>query len=61
MSETIRLFYENNCRRIINEEHIHLLKEPGSEYFGHISVRNGNSKSICNYIISFLAFNSINL
>jgi hypothetical protein len=55
------MFYKNNCRKIMNEEQIKLLKKPVSEYFGHISVKSSDVKSIFNYIISFLSFKSIDL
>lgn len=35
----------------MNEEHISLLKELGPKYFGHISVENGDAKSIGNHKI----------
>lgn len=33
------LSMEDNRRKIITEEHVSLVKEPGSEYMGHISLK----------------------
>jgi hypothetical protein len=54
------LFYDDNRRRVLNEEHISLVKEPGSEYIGHIHVETGDAKTIARHIISFLTLKSIN-
>lgn len=43
------------------EDHISLVKEPESEYFGHISTKTGNAKTICTNIISFLTLKNIDL
>lgn len=45
----------------MNKEHTRPVKEPGSEYFGRISVNNGDAKSICNQIIPCLFSKSIDL
>ncbi|KAJ8930679.1 hypothetical protein NQ314_016493 [Rhamnusium bicolor] len=37
------LVTEDNRRKVINEEHISLLKEPGSEYIRHISITSNNN------------------
>ncbi|GBM38120.1 hypothetical protein AVEN_40990-1, partial [Araneus ventricosus] len=36
------LSMEDNRRKVIIEEHISLVKEPGSKYIGHVSVNFGN-------------------
>ncbi|GBN35177.1 hypothetical protein AVEN_164176-1 [Araneus ventricosus] len=47
------LSMEDNRRKVIIEEHISLVKEPGSEYIGHVSVNFGRTKIIVNNIYSF--------
>ncbi|GBM56842.1 hypothetical protein AVEN_90189-1, partial [Araneus ventricosus] len=49
------LSIEDNRRKVIIEEHIRLVKEPGSEYIGHVSVNFGRAKIIGNNIYSFLS------
>ncbi|GBO29750.1 hypothetical protein AVEN_73166-1 [Araneus ventricosus] len=44
---------EDNRRKVIIEEHISLVKEPGSEYIGHVSVNFGKAQIIGNNIYSF--------
>ncbi|GBM83162.1 hypothetical protein AVEN_184751-1 [Araneus ventricosus] len=46
---------EDNRRKVIIEEHISLVKEPGSEYIGHVSVNFGRAQIIGNNIYSFLS------
>ncbi|GBN41698.1 hypothetical protein AVEN_206429-1 [Araneus ventricosus] len=43
---------EDNRRKAIIEEHISLVKEPGSEYIGHVSVNFGRGQIIGNHIYS---------
>ncbi|GBN02118.1 hypothetical protein AVEN_191270-1 [Araneus ventricosus] len=43
----------NNRRKVIIEEHISLVKEPGSEYIGHVSVNLERAQIIGNNIYSF--------
>ncbi|GBM69364.1 hypothetical protein AVEN_272182-1 [Araneus ventricosus] len=47
------LSIEDNRRKVIIEEHISLVKEPGSEYIGHVSVNFGRAKIIGNNIYRF--------
>uniref|UniRef100_A0A6P7F0G4 Uncharacterized protein LOC114324720 n=1 Tax=Diabrotica virgifera virgifera TaxID=50390 RepID=A0A6P7F0G4_DIAVI len=68
-TDTIGLFYdgrkdktlihEDGRRRVTQEEHITILKEPDSEYLGHISLKTGDAKTICNSILTFLSSKSI--
>ncbi|GBM82003.1 hypothetical protein AVEN_231484-1 [Araneus ventricosus] len=48
------LLMEDNRRKVIIEEHISLVEEPGSEYIGHVSVNFGRAQIIGNHIYSFL-------
>ncbi|GBN55207.1 hypothetical protein AVEN_211628-1 [Araneus ventricosus] len=48
------LSMEDNRRKVIIKEHISLVKEPGSEYIGHVSVNFGRAQIIGNSIYSFL-------
>ncbi|GBO14632.1 hypothetical protein AVEN_97833-1 [Araneus ventricosus] len=43
----------DNNRRMVIKEHISLVKEPGSEYIGHVSVNFGRAQIIGNNIYSF--------
>ncbi|GBL76164.1 hypothetical protein AVEN_234446-1 [Araneus ventricosus] len=47
------LSMEDNRRKVIIEERISLVKEPGSEYIGHMSVNFGRAQIIGNHIYSF--------
>ncbi|GBN18902.1 hypothetical protein AVEN_118450-1 [Araneus ventricosus] len=47
------LSMEDNRRKVIIEEHISLVKEPGSEYIGHVSVNFGRAQIIGNNIYRF--------
>ncbi|GBL78208.1 hypothetical protein AVEN_42774-1 [Araneus ventricosus] len=49
------LSMKDNRRKVIIEEHISLVKEPGSEYIGHVSVNFGRAQIIGNNIYSFLS------
>ncbi|GBM15039.1 hypothetical protein AVEN_266925-1 [Araneus ventricosus] len=49
------LSMEDNRRKVIIEEHISLVKEPGSEYIGHVSINFGREQIIGNDIYSFLS------
>ncbi|GBM55263.1 hypothetical protein AVEN_168401-1 [Araneus ventricosus] len=44
---------EDNRRKVIIEEHLSLVKEPGSEYIGHVSLNFGRAQIIGNNIYSF--------
>jgi len=41
-------------RRLIVEEHISLVQEPGFKYFGHVTPERGTSLSIKESIINFI-------
>ncbi|GBM43302.1 hypothetical protein AVEN_220830-1 [Araneus ventricosus] len=47
------LSMDDNRRKVIIEEHISLVKEPGSEYIGHVSVNLRRVQIIGNIIYSF--------
>ncbi|GBM52342.1 hypothetical protein AVEN_229571-1 [Araneus ventricosus] len=47
------LSMEDNRRKVIIEEDISLVKEPGSECIGHVSVNFGRAQIIGNNIYSF--------
>ncbi|GBM94466.1 hypothetical protein AVEN_274004-1 [Araneus ventricosus] len=49
------LSMEDNRRKVIIEEHISLVKEPGCEYIGHVSVNFGRAQIIGNNIYSSLS------
>ncbi|XP_061717533.1 uncharacterized protein LOC133525257 [Cydia pomonella] len=55
------LVQEDSRRRVIVEEHITVLMEPGSKYLGHISLKSGKAKEIATSLCSFFAENSISL
>lgn len=44
-------------RATVTEEHIVLISEPGSKYFGHLSVQSGTAKEIESTMITFLREN----
>lgn len=52
---------EDDRRRLTVEEHITILKEPGSKYLGHISLKSGNAKNIAAKLFNFFVNNSISL
>ncbi|GBL89051.1 hypothetical protein AVEN_255193-1 [Araneus ventricosus] len=49
------LSMDDSRKKVIIEEHISLVKEPGSEYIGHLSINFGRQKIIGNNIYSFLS------
>lgn len=48
-------------RRVIVEEHVSLVLEPGSNYIGHITPDSGHSKSIQTAIITYLQKNNFDV
>ena len=46
-------------REEIEEEHYCIIKEPNSEYMGHISVENGSAKNIASGILEFFKSNEL--
>jgi len=48
-------------RKVVLEEHIVLLEEPGSKYLGHIAPISGNAKSIKSTMTDFFERNNMNL
>ena len=48
-------------RKIVVEEHISMIKEPGSEYMGHVSPTNSTAVCIKTSILGFFFEKSINL
>lgn len=55
------LTVEDNRRRVIIEEHVSLVKEPGSEYIGHVSVNVGTAKNIGEHIVRYMSYVDIDL
>lgn len=53
------LTMEESRRKTIVQEHISLLKEPGSEYMGHISLTSGKATIISQNIAEFLETKNI--
>jgi len=53
------LFMEDSRRKVILEEHISLIKEPGSEYMGHLSLSSGKALIISKEMQNFLTRNNI--
>ncbi|GBM77510.1 hypothetical protein AVEN_234710-1 [Araneus ventricosus] len=49
------LSMEDNRRKVIIEEHVSLVKEPGSDYIGNLSVNFGRAQIIGNHIHIFLS------
>ncbi|GBO19864.1 hypothetical protein AVEN_24552-1 [Araneus ventricosus] len=49
------LSMEDNRRKVIIEEHLSLVKEPGSEYIGHISVNYGRERKSLEIKYRFLS------
>ncbi|GBN27405.1 hypothetical protein AVEN_183716-1 [Araneus ventricosus] len=47
------LSMEDNRRKVMTEEHISLVEEPGSEYISHVSVNFGRAQINGNNIYSF--------
>ncbi|GBM55129.1 hypothetical protein AVEN_207018-1 [Araneus ventricosus] len=47
------LSMEDNRRKVIREEHISFVKEPGSVYIGHVTVNFGTAQIIGNNIYNF--------
>ncbi|XP_050508651.1 uncharacterized protein LOC126885902 [Diabrotica virgifera virgifera] len=48
-----------SIRKTIQEEHISLIEEPGSAYFGHVTPNSGSAKDIVSSILSYMSDNSI--
>ena len=48
-------------RRVIVEEHVSLVQEPGSNYIGHITPESGRSESIKTALLTFLQKNNIDV
>lgn len=48
-------------RRIVTEEHISLIQEPGSLYLGHVTPNGSTAKDIKNSITSFIADSKIDV
>lgn len=49
------LVQEDKRRKVIIKEHIILVKEPGSEYNGHLWVSSGRAQIIGKQIVGFLS------
>lgn len=48
-----------SVRKTIQEEHISLVEEPGSAYFGHVTPNSGSGKDIVSSILKYMRDNSI--
>ncbi|KAE8741984.1 hypothetical protein FOCC_FOCC012463 [Frankliniella occidentalis] len=48
-------------RRVIKEEHISLVGEPGSKYVGHVTPRSGTAEAECHAILEYLESKSIDI
>ncbi|KAK3909621.1 ATP-dependent DNA helicase mph1 [Frankliniella fusca] len=48
-------------RRIIKEEHISLVSEPGSKYVGHVTPRSGTAEAECHAIVEYLQQKSVDI
>ena len=46
-----------NSKEIIQEEHISIVKEPGSKYFCHLALKKVSANAIANGIFDFLSAN----
>lgn len=55
------LIMEENRRKMIVEEHITMIEEPGSKYLGHFAPRSGSAESIVNKIWEFQEVFNVNL
>lgn len=55
------LIMEDGRRKVVIEEHISLLKEPGSQYIGHIGVKFGDAKTIAHKLFAYFVAKSIDL
>ncbi|CAG5054232.1 unnamed protein product [Parnassius apollo] len=49
------MLYEDNRRKIVVEEHITLVKEPNSQYIGHITLATANALTISKKLYLYLA------
>lgn len=49
------LYLEDNRREVKIEEHVSLVKEPGSVYIGHVSLNSGKAQIIGKHIVNFLS------
>ena len=48
-----------SSKNLVREEHICMLREPGSSYAGHVSLKTGSSKHISEEILELLTSNLI--
>ena len=46
-----------NSKEIVQEDHISIVKEPGSKYFGHFALKKVSANAIANGIFDFLSAN----
>ena len=49
-----------NSKEIVQEEHISLVEEPGSKYFGHFALKKSPANAIADGIFDFLSANHKN-
>lgn len=52
---------DTSSRKTLVEEHIVLLKEPGSEYIGHVTPENGTANTITSTILNFFTENEVSI
>ena len=46
-----------NSKEIVQEDHISIVKEPGSKYFGHFALKKVSANAIANGIFDLLSAN----
>ena len=57
----IESIHKKRVSRVVKEEHISLIQEPGSNYIGHVSPQSGKASDISSSIISHLSEQNISL
>ena len=55
--QTMTKKVSGNSTEIVQEEHISLIEEPGSKYFGHFALKKVSAKAVANGIIDSLSAN----
>jgi hypothetical protein len=53
------LFYKDERKQILSEEHIVLIAEPGEHYLTHVSPKSGTAKGIAVAIMEYLENNPL--
>lgn len=55
------IVFENARRIIKTEEHIALIEEPGSSYFGHVALNQSRAIDIADGIIGYIQSHNVDL